>query len=100
MTRSKCKMRSGKQFQRDLLPDALSYFEAEGLRLIGRGTWRTTRCVFHDDSRPSLSVNINTGGFKCHACGAHGGDVLAFHRQRHGLGFKDAAQALDAWGSS
>jgi hypothetical protein len=30
-------------------------------------------------------------------CGAHGGDVLAFHMQRHGLRFIEAAQALGAW---
>lgn len=84
-------------FDSAALPDPLAYFEAEGLRLFGRGTWRTTRCVFHDDERPSLSVNVQTGGYKCHACGAHGGDVLDFHRARHGLGFKDAARILGAW---
>jgi hypothetical protein len=31
------------------------------------------------------------------ACSAHGGDVLAFHRQRYRLSFKAAAQALGAW---
>lgn len=93
-------MRSLGRFDRERLPDPITYFEAEGLRLVGRGTWRTTRCVFHDDTHPSLSVNVETGGFKCHACNAHGGDLLAFHRQLHRLGFKDAAKALGAWGGS
>jgi hypothetical protein len=31
------------------------------------------------------------------ACGARGGDVLAFHMQRYELRFIDAAKALGAW---
>jgi hypothetical protein len=31
------------------------------------------------------------------ACGAAGGDVLAFHRRRHGMTFIEAARALGAW---
>ena len=84
-------------FQRERLPDPLTYFDGEGLRLLGRGIWRTALCPFHDDSRPSLSVNVQSGGYRCHACGAHGSDVLAFHRARYGLGFREAAQAFGAW---
>ena len=61
------------------------------------GPWRTVRCPFHDDKHASLSINADTGGFLCHACGARGGDVLSFHMQRHGLDFKTAAQELGAW---
>ena len=86
------------RFQRDLLPDAPGYYSSEGLRLDGRGTWRSTLCPFHDDHNPSLRVNTETGAYRCMSCGAHGGDVLDFHREPHGLGFKDAARALDAWG--
>jgi hypothetical protein len=47
---------------------------------------------------PSLRKRIETGAFYCMVCGAHGGDVLAFHMQRHGrLRFIDAARALGAW---
>lgn len=84
------------RFSRDHLPDALGYFESEGLRLVGRGTWRSTLCMFHDDHNPSLRVNTETGAFRCMSCGAHGGDVLDFHRLRYGLGFMDAAKALNA----
>jgi hypothetical protein len=31
------------------------------------------------------------------ACGAKGGDVLAFHMQLNGLGFIAAAKSLGAW---
>lgn len=84
-------------FDRGRLPDAGRYFALSGLRLIGRGRWRSARCPFHDDTRPSLRVNVETGAFRCMACGARGGDVLDFHRARHGLSFKQAARDLGAW---
>lgn len=86
-------------FRRDLLPDALGYFEGAGLRLIGRGRWRSAICPFHRDHNPSLRINAETGAFRCMACGARGGDVLDFHRTRHGLSFPQAARDLGAWGA-
>ncbi len=45
-----------------------------------------------------MGINIETGAFLCRAgCGAHGGDVLAYHRAAHGLGFVEAAKALGAY---
>ncbi len=84
------------RFRRDMLPAPVQYFRDQGIKLIGGGEWRTAICPFHADSRPSLRVNIVSGGFRCMACDAHGGDVLAFHRMRHGLGFVDAARQLGA----
>ncbi|WP_075968131.1 CHC2 zinc finger domain-containing protein [Immundisolibacter cernigliae] len=85
------------EFRRDLLPEPLGYYAAEGIRLSGRGAWRDAVCPFHQDTRPSLRVHSETGGFKCMACGASGGDVLSFHRRRHVMGFVEAAKALGAW---
>ena len=87
------------QFCRERLPEALGYFAGAGLRLIGRGRWRSALCPFHQDTRPSLRINAETGAFRCMVCGAKGGDVLEFHRQRHGLPFVEAAKALGAWRS-
>ncbi len=84
-------------FDRARLPHPSEYFTWQGLKLTGGGEWKNTICPFHDDSKPSLRVRLDTGAFKCMVCGAHGGDVLAFHRQRHGLSFKLAAQQLGAW---
>ena len=84
-------------FQRENLPDPVTYFEAEGLKLDGRGKWRTTECKFHGGS-DSMRVNTGTGSFICMAgCGAKGGDLLAYHMLAHGLDFVDAAKALGAW---
>ena len=73
--------------------------ESAGIELRPHGKDRVGRCPFHDDQHPSLSVNLDTGAFRCRvpACGVHGRDVLAFHMQRHGLGFIDACKALNAW---
>lgn len=83
--------------RRDRLPPPADYYAAAGISLIGRGLWRDAVCPFHEDSRPSLRVHVERGAFKCMACGARGGDLLDFHRQRHGLGFIAAAKQLGAW---
>lgn len=83
-------------FIRENLPDTRSYFESEGLPLQGHGKWLTGRCDFHGGS-DSMRVNTASGGWCCMACGASGGDVLAYHMQAHNLDFIDAAKALGAW---
>jgi hypothetical protein len=83
-------------FTRELLPDAICYFESQGLKLDGRGKWRTTRCDFHDGS-DSMRINTASGGWVCMSCGVKGGDVLAYEMQFYGLEFVDAAKALGCW---
>ena len=84
-------------FDRRNLPDAVSYYESEGLKLTSRGKWRTTACQFHGGS-DSMRINADSGAFACMAgCGARGGDVLAYHMAQHGLEFVEAAKALGAW---
>jgi hypothetical protein len=86
------------QFCRELLPPPIAFWEGEFGKL-GRGGkgWRRVLCPFHSDHHPSLSVNVESGGFYCFACGAKGGDLLAFVRLRDGVDFKTAAQRLGAW---
>ena len=84
-------------FDRERLPDALSYYESVGLTFRERkGKWRTTRCDFHGGS-DSMRVNSSTGAFVCMSCGVHGGDVLSFEMQLTGADFVTAAKALGAW---
>lgn len=91
--------RGGKSlgFRRNLLPSPAEYLKLQGVKLTGTGAWRNAVCPFHDDTNPSLRIRIETGAFRCMVCGAHGGDVLAFHMMRTGLPFKRAAQDLGAW---
>ena len=84
-------------FLRERLPEPLQYYEEELPDLTVRGKWAQARCCFHRDTNPSLSVNVESGGFVCFACDAKGGDVLAFHRLRYQLSFRDAAIQLGAW---
>ncbi len=82
---------------RERLPEPQDYYEGQGLVLVGKGPWRTTRCVFHG-GRDSMRVNLKSGGFCCMAgCGARGGDVLAYHMAAQGLDFVATAKALGAW---
>lgn len=87
-------------FRRDRLPEPAGYYRKQGLKLTGSGAWKSAICPFHNDTKPSLRVRVETGGFRCMVCGTHGGDVLAFHMQRYGLRFIDAARALGAWEES
>lgn len=84
-------------FNKSLLPPPALFYQREGLKLIGRGAWRSALCPFHNDKHPSLRVNIQTGAFRCFVCDAYGGDVLAFYRLHTGAGFVEAAKTLGAW---
>ena len=83
-------------FLRENLPDPASYFESEGLKLQGKGKWRTTSCSFHGGS-DSMRINTATGAWVCMSCNAKGGDVLAHFMAEHGVDFVTAAKALGAW---
>ena len=86
------------RFRRDRLPVPAAYYAKEGQTFQGTGEWRSTTCPFHEDRHPSLRVRLESGSFCCMVCGEKGGDIVSFHQKRHGLGFKEAVQALGAWG--
>jgi 5S rRNA maturation endonuclease (ribonuclease M5) len=51
-------------------------------------------CPFHEDRKtPNLAVYYD-GHFKCFACDAKGGDILAFHQQKHKLTFPETLKEL------
>ena len=86
-------------FRKELLPPARTFYERELGKLSrpSRG-WSLGNCPFHESkSKKSFSVNLEGGGFHCFGCGAKGGDIVAFVRQRDLLSFKEAAQRLGAW---
>ncbi|MEF8730667.1 MAG: CHC2 zinc finger domain-containing protein [Candidatus Accumulibacter meliphilus] len=86
-------------FDYTCLPDPLAYYATELERLRASGRRASACCPFHDDTHPSLTLNLATGAFRCHVpeCGAHGRGVLDFHMARYGVGFVAAAKALRAW---
>lgn len=85
------------RFSRQALPETIPYYESQNINLKGGGAWRDAICPFHQDTKPSLRINVEKGAYRCMVCGAHGGDVLAFHMHKHGLGFVDACKQLGTW---
>lgn len=57
-----------------------------GHRLVGP-------CPFHQETKPSFSVNPDEGFYYCFGCQA-AGDVIEFYRAIHGVDFVDAVVAL------
>jgi hypothetical protein len=45
-------------------------------------------------ARLSSRLNLDSGAFCCFSCGAKGGDILAFHRLRSGLDFREVIRDL------
>lgn len=83
---------------RGSLPSPASYLRSRGL-LVGkvRGDWASIRCPLHKggaEKNPSLRVSLVDGHFRCHACGASGGDIVALHRLITGAGFREAVYEL------
>lgn len=53
-------------------------------RLNPEKEWAKVRCCFHDDKKPSLTLNLRSGRFRCFGCGLSGNSILDFHFVRHG----------------
>jgi len=53
----------------------------------------TTKCIWHDDSKPSLKHYPKTNTVYCWSCGK-AGDVIAVVMQIYGVGFKEALSIL------
>ena len=85
------------RLDRSLLPNPAKFYADELDSLSSAGTWRDALCPFHGDKRPSLRVNVQTGAYKCMACGEGGSDLIAFLRRRDGLSFPDACRRLGCW---
>lgn len=86
--------KSQRGFSRDELPSPFFYYKKIFPNLRPASEWVNVCCCFHNDSKPSLSLNLKSGRFICHACGVKGGDVIEFHRKHNGLGFKEALLQL------
>lgn len=57
-------------------------------------------CPFHkngQENTPSLNIHKGRGNYRCHACGAKGGDILAFYMSVKRKDFIQAAKDLGAW---
>ena len=88
-------------FDRDLLPNAQAYY-GQQFTLKGNKAKHLVPCCFHHDKTASLSIDMVSGLFHCYGCrigidNKDGGDIVDFHRLKHGLDFVEAVKDLGAW---
>lgn len=74
--------------------DIKAFYTSELLSLkTNGGSKAMALCSFHEDTNPSLSVNLETGQWNCLAgCGS--GSVFDFHMKKHGTDYRTAFNAL------
>lgn len=58
-------------------------FYSQYLQLSGSGEELSAKCPFHDDQRASMSINIQTGLWYCHACGEGGTPQTFLEKYAH-----------------
>lgn len=63
------------------------------LELRPQGRHFVARCPFHNDTRPSMTVNQERQSWKCWVCDI-GGDIFSFVMQREGVDFPTALRSL------
>ena len=89
-----------KTLDRHSLPTPLQYLTERGLlKRKPRAEWAAICCPVHKggaERNPSLNVNMVDGHFRCMACGASGGDMVALHRLITGASFLAAVRDLGA----
>lgn len=51
--------------------------------------WQKMKCVVHEDSTASASVNVTENAFACHACGVKG-DTYKIIMEKEGVGYREA----------
>lgn len=77
------------------------YFTAKGsptqvvAPVVREDRWDKSRCPFHQDNRPSASVNWGKSRFKCHACDI-GGDAIDLVMEQENLQFREAMEWIEA----
>lgn len=80
---------------RERMPSAWDYYRGALPDLSEPTSLRTAqaRCPMHLDSGQGLTVQLRGDGqWWCAVCGR--GDLVTFHRRRHGVGFRAAVQQL------
>jgi hypothetical protein len=90
------------RFEKKLLPSPITVLHRLGFyteKTNSKGYWKLP-CPFHKDGKertPSLNLHKISGHYRCHACGAKGGDILSFYMNVTGKTFIKAVRELGAW---
>jgi hypothetical protein len=86
-----------RKFNTASLLTPIEYYTGQFSKLKSNKKWSNVICPFHDDKTPSLSLNLETGGFFCHACQTKGGNLISFHMKRYSMNYKEAISVLRGW---
>jgi DNA primase len=73
--------------------DIVSLFTSFGVHLEKKGKSWMGRCPWHEDSTPSLSVDLEKGLYNCFGCG-ESGDAFDLVMKERGLDFPSAVKFL------
>ena len=74
-------------------PDLAKVLDYYGVRYVHKDTQKA-RCPVHDDSAPSMSVDLRKQLWKCHGCQT-GGDAITMIELKEGLAFPEALKRLE-----
>jgi DNA primase catalytic core len=74
--------------------DLVALVQSRGIELKKNGKSYYGLCPFHDDTNPSLSINLNKNLWQCFGCGA-AGDVIRFVELIDKVSFPEAVQQLN-----
>lgn len=66
----------------------------DGHKVEGTGEERMLKCPWHDDAKPSMSINVSKGVMHCHACGKSG-NVITYLREQRGWEIAQVMRYLD-----
>jgi DNA primase len=77
------------------LISSAEYYSSQFPGIETNGKFAKVLCPFHDDTRPSLSINLEDGWYRCFSCGAKGGGIVKFHMAKFGLNFKQTIKELE-----
>lgn len=53
-----------------------------------------SKCPFHKDDTPSLSIRRDDGAFFCHGCGSKGTSLVGFYEALHKVSFQRAQEVI------
>ena len=84
------------EFEKDEIKkrvDIVDLFHHFGVKLTKKGKSYMTKCPWHNDTNPSLSVDRGKGVYNCFGCG-ESGDIFDLTEKMKGLDFKGALKYL------
>jgi hypothetical protein len=71
----------------------LSFYQKYYPKLNDSQRKQNVTCLFHQDTEPSCSLDLETGLYFCHSC-QEGGDVFKFYMKYHNCSFTMAKKAI------